>query len=103
MDEKPLNVYATAVIPVLIQIVTKLLVALGAFLVTHGLMTEDQVAGSVGPIAQEIVGVIVVFAAATFAALRTKWNNDKLLTVKNSSDTYVPDSVLTVKGESKNA
>ena len=100
-DDKPMNVYATARIPVLIQIVTKLLVMAGTFLVAHGLMTDDQLTAGVTPLAQEIAGFLIAFAASGYAAYRSKRSNEKLLAVKTSSETYVPDKVLSVKGELK--
>ena len=100
-DSDPLTVYARAFVPVFIQLVTKLLVMLGAFLVTHGLMTDDQLTAGVPVLAQEIVGFLIAFGASGYAAYRSKQNNDKLLAVKTSASTYVPDSVLSVKGTVK--
>lgn len=100
-NDDQMTVYARAFVPVLIQIVTKLLVAAGSVLAAHGFLTEDQMASGVPALAQEIVGLLIVFAASAVAAYRSKRNNDKLLAVKTSSETYVPDSILSIKGTPK--
>ena len=100
-DTDQMTVYARAFVPVLIQIVTKLLVAAGSVLAAHGFITEDQIASGVPALAQEIVGFLIAAGAAGYAAYRSKRNNDKLLAVKNSANTFVPDSVLSIKGVPK--
>lgn len=97
-DQKPIGIDPTPFIPVLITIVTKLLVALGAFLVAHGLMTEGQVNSAAPALAQEIVGAIIAAAATWFSAWRTKRNNENLREIKNSTQTIVPDAVAVIKG-----
>lgn len=98
-DQNPIRIDTTPFVPVLITIVTKILVALGAFLVAHGLATEGQVNAAAPPLAQEIVGALIALAAMWYSARRTKKNNENLREIKNSPQTIVPDSIAVMKGD----
>ena len=98
MPDDPIRIDNSPFIPVLITIVTKILVALGAFLVAHGLATEGQVNAAAPPLAQEIVGALIALAATWYSARRTKKNNENLREIKNSTQTIVPDAVAVMKG-----
>jgi hypothetical protein len=83
-------------VPVLIQIVTKLLAMAGAFLVTHGLMTDDQLNSAAPALAQEIVGLVLAVGATWYAGYRSKRNNDQKKAIVQSPQTFVPASIAVV-------
>lgn len=94
----PIQIDPSAVTPILLQIVTKLLAIGGAWLAAHGVFTQDQIDGLISPLAQQIVGVALSLGALAWATLRTKWGNDKLVTIKTSPQTSVPDAVAKLTG-----
>ena len=99
MTDKPIQIDPTPFIPVLVQIVTKLLVALGTMLAAHGFVTDDQIAAGVPVLAQEIVGVLLALGAAAYAAWRSKRDNAKVNAIVDDPRTYVPTDVAVKKGE----
>lgn len=103
MTDKPIQIDPTPFIPVLVQIVTKLLVALGTLLVAHGLATDEQIAAGVPVLAQEIVGALLALGAAAYAAWRSKRNNQNANAILDDPRTYVPTDVAVKKGEQTNA
>lgn len=96
-EETPIKIDASAFMPVLIQIVTKLLAMAGAFLVAHGLMTEDQVNAVLPGAVEQVVGIILALGAMAWAAYRSKRSNDQKLAIVTSPETFVPASVAVVK------
>lgn len=94
----PIQIDPSAFTPILIQFATKILAIAGGVLVAHGYATEGQVGVLIPTLAQEIAGTVLALGATGYAMLRSKWNNDKLLTIKESPNTRVPDSVAIVKG-----
>lgn len=99
-ENTPIKVDASAFMPVLIQIVTKLLAMAGAFLVAHGFMTEDQVNAALPAAVEQVVGIVLAVAAMAWAAYRSKRSNDQKLAIVTSPETYVPPSVAVVKEKS---
>lgn len=91
------NLYSSALRPVLRSAVTKLLVAAGVWLAAHGYLTAQPVAGDVDPIAQEIVGWLLAFGSAVYAAGAAKHKNDKA--VMAATSTPGDGTVVTVDGE----
>jgi hypothetical protein len=98
MTDKPIQIDPSPFIPVLVQIVTKLLVAAGTFLVAHGLATDDQIAAGVPVLAQEIVGAALALGAAAYASWRSKRNNQNTNAILDDPRTYVPTDVAVKKG-----
>lgn len=96
-ENTPIKVDASAFIPVLIQIATKLLAMAGAFLAAHGFMTEDQVNAAIPAAAEQIVGIVLALVATAIAAWRSKRSNDQKLAIVTSPETFVPASVAVVK------
>ena len=96
-ENTPIKVDASAFIPVLIQIATKLLAMAGAFLVAHGFMTEDQVNAALPAAAEQIVGIVLALGATAIAAWRSKRSNDQKLAIVTSPETFVPPTVAVVK------
>ena len=96
-ENTPMKVDASAFMPVLIQIVTKLLAMAGAFLVAHGLMTEDQVNAVLPGAVEQVVGVVLALVAMAWAAYRSKRSNDQKLAIVTSPETFVPPSVAVGK------
>lgn len=96
-ENTPIKVDASAFMPVLIQIVTKLLAMAGAFLVAHGLMTEDQVNAVLPGVVEQVVGIVLALVAMAWAAYRSKRSNDQKLAIVTSPETFVPPSVAVVK------
>lgn len=103
MTDKPIQIDASPFIPVLVQIVTKLLVALGTLLVAHGFATDDQIAAGVPVLAQEIVGALLALGASAYAAWRSRNTNKKINAIVDDPRTYVPPAVAVKKGETTNA
>lgn len=95
-DNNPIKIDASPFMPVLIQIVTKLLTMLGAALAARGFVTEEQLAGAVPAVAQEVVGVLLAVGATLWAAWRSKRNNDQKIAIVTSPETYVPPAVAVV-------
>lgn len=93
----PIKINASAFIPVLTQIVTKLLAIAGAFLVTHGFLSDDQLTAAIPAAAQEIVGMILALGAVAWGAWRSKRSNDDKVAILESPDTFVPKSVAVLK------
>lgn len=87
-----INLYSSALRPVLRSAVTKLLVALGVWLAAHGYLTAQPVAGDVDPIAQEIVGWLIALGSAIYAAWASKRANDKAI----KAATSIPGDSTTV-------
>lgn len=96
-ENTPIKVDASAFIPVLIQIATKLLAMAGAFLVAHGFMTEDQMNAALPAAAEQIVGIVLALGATAIAAWRSKRSNDQKLAIVTSPETFVPSTVAVVK------
>lgn len=96
-EDTPIKINASAFIPVLIQIVTKLLAIAGAFLVTHGLMTEDQVNAAMPAAVEQVVGILLALGAMAWAAWRSKHSNDQKVEIVTNPQTFVPTSVAVVK------
>ena len=96
-EDTPIKINASAFIPVLTQIVTKLLAIAGAFLVTHGLMTEDQVNAAMPAAVEQVVGIVLALGAMAWAAYRSKRSNDQKVEIVTNPQTFVPSSVAVVK------
>ena len=91
------NLYSSAVRPILRSITTKALVAVGVWLAAHGYLTAQPVAGDVDPIAQEIVGWLIALASALYAAYAAKRKNDKAVTAATSTEG--DGTIVTVDGK----
>lgn len=89
----PITVSATATRAVLVGLVTRALVFAGGILVAHGVATNEMVAQAVGPVAQQIVGVIITAGGTAWGAWYAKHRQSKLITMASA----VPSRVAIVR------
>lgn len=67
------NLTSSAVPAVLRQILTKLVVAAGTWLVTKGYLSQSAADAAV----PEAVGLLLILGATLYSSLKAKWKNDK--------------------------
>lgn len=68
-----INLTTSAFVPIVRQILTKLAVAVGTWLVAQGYLTEDAANAAV----PEVVGLILIVGAGAYSAIMAKRKNDK--------------------------
>lgn len=91
MENGPIQIEATALRPVLMQLLTKLLALAGAGLVAHGVYSQDQM----NALVPEVAGTLLTVGATAWAAWRSKRNYERIKAVEPA----VSDAILTVKGK----
>lgn len=74
------NLTSSAIPAILRQILTKLLVAAGTWLVARGFASQ-QTADAVVP---EVVGLLMVLGATAYSSLMAKWKNEKAVKAATS-------------------
>lgn len=75
------NLTTSAFAPIARQILTKLLVAAGTWLVAQGYLTQ----GAADAAVPEVVGLILIVGASVYSTVMAKRKNDKAVTAATST------------------
>lgn len=75
-----INLTSSAFAPIARQILTKLLVAAGTWLVAQGYLTQDAANAAV----PELVGLVLIVGAGAYSAIMAKRKNDKAVNAATS-------------------
>ncbi len=85
----PVVIDPSAARAVLTSLVRHILTLVGSALVAKGFVPEAVASSAISPLADQIVGALILAASAGWAAWKAKHTNDKLVTVAGAAPDHV--------------